>query len=270
MKRYFVIIAMAFLLPNLCISQTGNRKTESVSIGIKGGVALPGMDYSDKHLSGLEQDAFVSPIGGIFVNIPLSKVFSIAPEIMFVNRGVKVNYSHFSGAAVHYSIASKYIDLRIPVSARWKVEDLFQPYVFVGVETGYLLGGQIHIDRDVPVAIDQTIDIGKANMATYHAGAYGGLGVRSDIDCGSTTLTLRLEASYHYGFVDSYSEMEHSETAESVNINAYNITGKRKPKGWEICLGVSMPLRFNGSKDACSTFKNKYRPKHYDGTFSGF
>lgn len=87
MKSFFAIIVMAFVLPGYCFSQIGNRNTESVAIGIKGGVALPGMSYSDKYLSELEQDAFFAPVGGLFVSVPLGDIVSIAPEVMYANRG---------------------------------------------------------------------------------------------------------------------------------------------------------------------------------------
>ena len=258
------------LLPSLCFSQIGNRNTESVAIGIKGGVALPGMSYSDKYLSELAQDAFFAPVGGLFVSVPLGDIVSIAPEVMYANRGVKMRYTHLSNATVQYSIASKYVDLRVPVQARLQVSELFQPYVYAGAEAGYLLGGQIHIDHSVPIVMDETIDIGKANMASCHVGAFVGLGIRSDIDFGSFALSVRLEASYHQGFLDSYSEMEHAETAAPVNINAYNLSGKRMPKGMELGLSIGLPLRFDNSDDACSTFTDKYRPKRRKGVAYGF
>ena len=270
MKKRLAIMVMAFVLTNFCISQISNRNAESVAIGIKGGVALPGMSYSDKYLSELAQDAFFAPVGGLFVSVPLGDIVSIAPEVMYANRGVKMRYTHLSNATVQYSIASKYVDLRIPVQARLQVSELFQPYAFAGAEAGYLLGGQIHISRSIPIVMDETIDIGKANMAPYHVGAFAGLGIRSDIDFGSLTLSVRLEASYHQGFLDSYSEMENSESAVPVNVNAYNISGKRIPKGLELCLGIGIPLRFSSSDDACSTFINKYYPKHRKGVFYGF
>lgn len=270
MKRLLVIMVITLLLPRIGFSQVGNRNTESVSIGVKGGLAMPGMAYSEKHLSELTQELYMAPMCGLYVDVPLGGIVSIAPEVMFAQRGVSMNYQHYSGADVNYSIHSKYADLRVPVLARLKLADAFQPYVFGGAEAGYLLGGQIHIDRSAPVAMDETIDIGKANMAAIHVGAYAGLGVRSDIDCGFVTLSVRLEASYHRGFVDSYSEMEHAETAMPININAYNVSGKRMPKGLELCLGIGLPLRFDNSDDACSTFTNRYRPKHRKGVMYGF
>ena len=270
MKRLFATIVLAILLSKFCFSQMGNRDTKSVSIGIKGGLAFPGMTYSDKHLSNLKQDFHSDPIGGLYVDVPFGNIVSVAPEAMFVQRGVTMNYQHYSGADVNYSINSRYVDLRIPVLARLKVTDGFQPYVFAGAEAGYLLGGQIHIDRQAPVAMTETINIGKANMAAIHVGAYAGLGIRSDNDFGFATIFVRIEASYHRGFIDSYSDMEHAETAIPVNINAYNIMGKRIPKGLELCLSIGMPLHFGNSDDACSTFKNNYRPKHRKGVFYGF
>lgn len=270
MKRLFAIVVMAMLMHRFSFSQVGNSNTKRFSIGIKGGVAMPGMTYSDRHLSELEQDFFMAPIGGLYVDVPLAGVVSIAPEVMFAQRGVAMDYQHYSGADVHYFIHARYADIRVPLLARIKLTNAFQPYIFGGAEAGYLLGGQIHIDRSAPVAMDETIDVGKANMAAIHVGAYAGLGIRSDIDCGFVTLSVRIEVSYHRGFVDTNSDMEYSETAMPVNINAYNISGKRMPKGMELCLGIGIPLQFDKSDDPCFTFTNKYRPKHLRGVRYGF
>lgn len=280
MKKLSIILLLALFVPFAALAQMSERgSSNSVAIGVKGGLSFPQMYYSDDNLNSLEQpwlkDAEgnfrILPIGGIFVDVPIGDFISIAPEAMFAQRGTSMNYRHFSGANVEYAISSKYVDLRVPVIARLKVVDAFQPYVLAGLEAGCLLGGQIQEKRTEPIAFNTTIDIGKANMATIHAGAFAGLGIRSDIDCGAFTLMLKLDATYHHGFLDSYSSMEHDESANALNINAYNITGVRMPRGLEVCVSLGIPLKFNNVDDACSAFSNnKYRPKHRKGAMYGF
>ncbi len=280
MKKLSIILLLACFAPIAVFAQLGGKGNSNVvAIGVKGGLSFPQMYYSDSHLNELPQPwlkdangAFrILPIGGVFVDIPLGNFVSIAPEAMFAQRGTSMSYQHYSGSKVDYSISSRYVDLRIPVVARLNVVDAFQPYVVAGLEAGYLLGGQITEKRTAPYSIDTTINIGKANMATIHAGAFAGVGIRSDINCGAFTLMLKLDATYHHGFVDSYSSMEHEDASNPVNINAYNINGVRLPRGLEVCFSLGVPLKFNKVDDACSTFSNsKYRPKHHKGTMYGF
>lgn len=280
MKKLSIIILLALFAQVAAFAQINDQSSSnSVAIGIKGGLSFPRMYYSDNHLNELPQawlkdsnGAFrIFPIGGVFVDVPLGDFVSVAPEVMFAQRGTSMTYQHYSGANVDYSINSKYIDLRIPVIARLKVVDAFQPYVLAGLEAGYLLGGQISEKRSAPIAFDTIINIGKANMAPIHAGVFAGAGIRSDINCGAFTLMLKLDATYHQGFLDSYSSMEHEESSNAVNINAYNVNGIRFPRGLEVCFSLGIPLKFHPVDDACSTFSNnKYRPKHSKGTMYGF
>lgn len=279
MKKLSIILLLAFFIPVTSFAQLGKSGTGNVvAIGFKGGLSFPQMHYSDGPLHDLPQawlkDAEGSfrmfPIGGLFVDVPLGDFVSVAPEVMFAQRGVSMRYEHFSGANVDYSINSKYVDLRVPVIARLKVAEAFQPYILAGLEAGYLLGGQIQEKRSAPIAFDTAIYIGKANMATVHAGVFAGAGIRSDINCGAFTLMLKLDATYHHGILDSYSSMERDESANASNVNAYYVEGKRFPSGLEFCLSIGLPLKFNATDDACSTFKDKYHPKRNRGALNGF
>lgn len=238
---------------------------DATAIGIKGGLTIPKMLYTDGNLFSLDQDFVIKPIGGAFVDIPLNEMASFAPEVMLAQRGMATSYVHHSGTLVNYHIASNHVDLRLPFCCRYLVVNAFQPYAIAGIEAGCLLGGEIHLDRSNPdyaaaVDLDTTISIGAANMDLVHVGIFAGLGVRSDIDLGHYTLMIRLEATYHQGFVDSYSQMEHEETATPVNVNAYEISGLRLPYGFEFCLYLGVPLKFKHPRGACWSFsRNKYK-----------
>ena len=171
---------------------------------------------------------------------------------------------------VHYAMDVTYIDLRIPVEFRIPIKPYIQPFAQVGIEGGWRLRGKIHIDRTWPVPLDATIDVGDANMTKIHAGVFGGLGIRSMLPIGQLGILVKLCASYHQGFLDTYSSNEVAESVPAVNVNAYKINGSRLPQGLEVCLSIGIPLRPK-LDDACSTFsKDRYRRHGSGGRLFGF
>jgi len=241
------------------------QQNEPVAIGVKGGLNAPRMLYfQNEALSQLKQELILTPTGGLFVEIPVGSNLIIAPEAMYVQRGTDITYEHFSGSQVHYTMNASYADLRLPFEFRWPIKRYFQPYFLIGAEAGMRLFGQIHIDRTAPIALDQTVDVGDANLNLIHAGAFAGLGVRSRFDLGRLGMIVKLSASVHQGLLDSYSAKEKEAAAQSVNVNAYHVSGMRLPQGLELTLGIAIPLKLN-PEDACATFsKDRYR-RHGNG-----
>ena len=262
MKRNYLILLVLLGLGLSMKAQMSSKdadKKEPIAIGIKGGVNLPRMLYfNNQDLSRLKQEWAFTPMGGLFVEIPIGSNLIVAPEADYVQRGTDIQYEHYSGSEVHYAMNVSYADLRLPLELRWPVLPYLQPYLTVGAEAGMRLFGQIHIDRTMPIALDQTIDVGDANMKLIHAGAFAGVGIRSRIDIGGFGLVLKLSASFHQGLLDTYSDKETGGSAQSVNVNAYQITGSRLPQGIEACLGIAIPLESN-KDDACATFSKDRR-----------
>lgn len=253
-----VLFILCMLAISICtVGQ--HRSSNQISLGLKGGVNFAGMAYTDWHLSELPQQMPLRPVGGIFVDIPLSKHFGLAPEIMYVERGMKTTYFHYSNYEVQYEIHSRYVDLRIPFLAGISITSWMQPYLVVGVDAGWLLGGNIHLHQPGFPDPDTTIKIGKANMRSFYLGAFGGVGIRFFREINGQKAQLKIDATYNFDFVDTFTDMEHYDEAQPINVNAYNITGKRFPKGIEITLGITIPLR-SGEDDACYSFsKNKWK-----------
>ncbi len=248
-----------------------NPTDKTVSLGLKGGVNIPRMLYfQNEALSRLDQNFVFTPTGGIFIDIPLGDAVVLAPEAMYVQRGTDMDYEHRSGAQVHYTMSASYADLRLPLEIKWPISNFFQPYLVIGAEGGMRLFGKIHMDRTEPIAMDETIDVGDANLALIHAGGFAGVGVRSKVNLGATYLWLKLSVTAHQGFLDSYAPGEKDGTSAPVNVNAYQITGYRLPQGLEACLSVAIPLKAS-EDDACATFSHdrRYR-KHSRGTLFGF
>lgn len=259
MKKNVVIFCLLLVLQNVAVAQSnGFYSPKEVSIGLKGGINLAGMAFTDSHLSSLPQNMVLKPIGGVFVDLPLLDWLALVPELMYVGRGMATHYTHYSGCEVDYAIQSRYVDFRLPVLVGVNLASWFQPYLVVGVDAGYLLGGSIHLRQPGLPRPDLTTDLGEANMKPLYLGAFGGLGLRFFKPMKGHWAQLKIEATYCHDFVDTFSEMEHIDEANSLNINAYNITGKRFPKGIEITMGLVVPLM--PDKDACYSFsKNRYK-----------
>ena len=274
MKRLFVILLIMFGLTYSIQAQNPNRKQqkEYVGIGLKGGLNFPRMLYMQNNaLSQLPQEPWkLTPMGGLFVEIPVGSMLIIAPEVVYVQRGLETTYEHISGMNVHYSMNVSYADFRLPFELRFPIVPAFQPYLTVGAEAGMRLFGQIHIDRTQPAELDQTIDVGDANMSLIHAGVLAGVGIRSRVNLGSFGMVFKLSATYHQGVLDTYSEREKTGDVPAVNVNAYQLTGSRLPRGLEVCLGIAIPLEPK-QDDACASFsRNRQWIKHSRRTSFGF
>ena len=273
MKKHICVLVILLGMSALATAQMGqsNLKKDPVAIGVKGGLNMPQMWYfQNEALGRLDQNMYFTPTGGLFVEIPVGNAGIVAPEAMYVQRGTDIEYEHFSHTQVHYTMNVSYVDLRLPFELRLPVKPYFQPYVVAGAEAGMRLFGEIHITRTQPVELDETVEVGDANMSLIHAGAFAGVGIRSRFNLGAMGMVMKLSASYHQGFLDSYSAMEHDGTAGSVNVNAYQITGSRLPRGIEATLGIAIPLEKRG-EDACASFSHdRYRRHGSRGRWFGF
>lgn len=257
MKRLSVIF-VSLLVSQWAFAQRINPAyVDKMTIGFKAGVNLPGMLYTDKHLSVLPQQTVIRPVGGLYLDIPLTHQLSIAPEVAYVERGMKTSYIHSSGNEITYSIHSRYVDLRVPLNYRFHVMHWFLPYLTVGVDAGYLLGGNIDLHQPGLPRPEASILIGKANMFPWYLGAFGGVGVHFQFWLGQQLSHFVFNATYNFDFLDSFTEMEHADAAVPVNVNAYNTTGKRFPKGIEITVGFAIPISPD-KNDACYNWERNY------------
>lgn len=257
MKRLSIIIISLLLSQWVFAQRTNPASVDKVMLGFRAGVNLPGMLYTDKHLSVLPQQTVIKPVGGLYLYIPLTHQLSIAPEVVYVERGMKTSYTHSSGHEVTYSIHSRYVDLRVPLNYGFQVTSWFSPYLTAGIDAGYLLGGTIQLQQSGLPCPEATIMIGKANMRPLYGGVFGGVGTIFQLWFGRQLIHWTINAAYHIDLVDSFTKMEHTDAAESLNVNAYNTTGKRLPKGIEITIGFAIPL-VSDNDDACTNWERKY------------
>ena len=143
-----------------------------------------------------------------------------------------------------------------------------KPYVYVAPSFGLTMpmGNIQQFTLDKKKSLNQSVAIDSCNMAPYDIGFVAGVGVHFMIDFDRFSLAVKMEAGYNYGLMDTYSLAEHHDQAQSVNVNAYNVLGKRLNRGLEASVTVAIPLKILPG-DACSGFTNKSRTRHRLGTY---
>lgn len=279
MKKIFLLAVCFVCLVGNLVAQDGlvfnkfqkkgdKDRSKAVVIGLKGGLNMANMVFTDKALSDLDENIVFRPIGGVFVEIPVMGGLSLAPELMIVGRGTDKSYvareeqeQNITDVITNYSIESFYIDFRIPVIYRFVISDWFNPYIFAAPDAGFLLGGNISLNKmqngTVLEEESMSVEIGKANMKTFTMGVVAGVGLRFNMDFQRFSLVWKIEAAYNCGFIDTYSSMEKDDSAISGNVNAYNVTGHRYNRGIEALISIGLPLKFS-KNNGCSDFGNKF------------
>lgn len=139
-----------------------------------------------------------------------------------------------------------------------KADNPWRPYAYVAHILGFASDGRIQLEEQYTDGsyVGYAIDATKANLAsTYFAGAVG-LGVKYQFDVSGNTCFLGLEASYEYGFTDTYGGKEKDGEA-IMNPDIFpdaafqRISGTRKFSEFEVKITLGIPF---------SIFKKKEKP----------
>ena len=192
--------------------------------------------------------------------------FAIRPQVSFLTRGGKLTdignvdgaYEEAGISDIYYSLRSRYVDIRVPLIYQFgKSTSKVRPYAFVAPVLGFATAGDIKLiaEGDDGSVAGYKTDLSDANMAsTYFAGQVG-LGVKFAIPVASDQVWLGVEASYEFGFTDTYGSKEKdSEANDLANLydHDYRLEGTRKLSGFEIGATLAVPF---------SIFKKKAEPK---------
>lgn len=245
-----IITTLPAQVKNRKLDRSGKNDDKALIIGIVGGATAPSYRYSNNYLSELPKNFTIGPNAGVFVEIPVTKFFSISPEVMMASKGYKTSYEYGKNEAgvpynVTYQVNAKYASLRIPFIFRFPTSGIVSPFLFVAPDVSYLLGGKISVNQPGLPIPKEEIEIGTANMKNLDAGAYFGLGLRIKIRFSDYfTLFTRIDLGYNMGFMNTFSDAELSESASPTNINAYNINknDKRLNRGFELNIHIGVPL----------------------------
>lgn len=162
--------------------QTKEESTLSPKLGIKAGVNLTNMyvqDVSDENMKvGLNL--------GFFAKLPLTRGFSIQPELLYSSKGAKETYNNFLQGSGEYRFSLNYIEL--PVLAVINVGKNFN--LHAGPYISYLASVNIK-NMDNEGNIEGTDELNAENFNRLDYGVAGGFGV--DIQ------NFTIGARYSYG-----------------------------------------------------------------------
>ncbi|HEY8894328.1 MAG TPA: porin family protein [Niastella sp.] len=164
------------------VQQTTDESALTPKFGIKGGVNLTNMfvdDVSDENMK-------VGFNAGFFAKLPVTRGFSIQPELLYTSKGAKEKYNNIIQGEGEYRFNLNYIEL--PVLAVINVAKNFN--IHAGPYVSYLAAANIknlHEDHSQ----DEIAELDADNFNRFDYGLVGGLG----IDISNFTIGAR----YNYG-----------------------------------------------------------------------
>jgi hypothetical protein len=156
----------------------------SPKFGIKGGVNLTNL-YVDDDVS--DENMKVGFNAGFFAKLPVTRGFSIQPELLYSSKGAKETYDNFIMGDGEYRFNLNYIEL--PVLAVFNLSKNFN--LHVGPYVSYLAGVNIKDLNKDEGTIDEVAELDADNFNRFDYGLAGGLG----IDISNFTIGAR----YNYG-----------------------------------------------------------------------
>ena len=283
MKKTFLFFVVLALACQATAQQRDDKKHhEAVAIGIRAGGNLASYHYTENSaLNDLGFDTVINrvrPVFGLQVEVPLfGGAVYVAPEVSFAVRGdSRLFNSAVWNSQVRYRAQVNYLEARLPIAVAIPATSWFKPYVFAAPSFGLALPtvgpfaseiSQYSLDK--LQSFSDVVAVDSSNMAPYDYGFTAGAGLRFLIDFKSFKMVVKLEGGYHMGFQDTYSEKEHTDQTQALNVNAYNIVGKRLNRGIEAAVTIAIPLEFH-SEDDCFYWSDVYKKKDRGRGLFGF
>ena len=190
MKQTFLLFRNALLLLFLSFSFTSltaqekssNDEVPTPKIGVKGGINFTNLYVDDVE----DENMKVGFNLGLFAKLPVTRGFSIQPEVLYSVKGSEITYDLGILGSNEYRFNLNYIE--VPVLAVINVTRSLN--IQAGGYGAYLAQANIkRVENDEPN--DQIADLNEDNFNRFDYGLVGGLG----IDVSSVTIGAR----YNYG-----------------------------------------------------------------------
>jgi len=185
--RKLSVFVVGILLLSTTVASAQEQQTSAESnlkpkFGIKGGLNLTNLyvnDVSDEHMkAGFN--------AGVFAKLPVTKGFSIQPELLYSVKGAKENYNNFLQGSGEYRFNLGYVEL--PVLAVVNLAPNFN--LHLGGYAAYLVNANIK-NVNGQGTIENATDLNTDDFKRFDFGLVGGLGF--DIE------NFTLGARYNYG-----------------------------------------------------------------------
>lgn len=184
LKRVFLAAALTGCL-SAAMAQEQQTTTESSlqpKFGIKGGINLSNLYVDDVE----DENMKVGVNVGVFAKLPVTKGFSIQPELLYSSKGAKITYNNIFGDG-EYRFNLNYVEL--PVLAVFNLGKNFN--IHAGPYAALLTSANIKRLDNESGDVDDIADLDTDNFKRFDYGLAGGVGF--DIQ------NFTLGARYNYG-----------------------------------------------------------------------
>jgi len=291
-KTAYHLIAALLLVANVAQAQFAKPLSEKhqgassdaqFNVGIFGGVSATRWLYQGGANPQYEQPyVMYSQLDSTFVpNLLNNSLFGMTGEWKFSNyntlglevayarRSTQLSYQYtepsISGTTTYNTqidIAYSELFVQIPLTQYLRPADkVFRPYIFIAPRiTVPIKGGLGKLTTEVNATPDTianlSLEFNSGNMRRWNVGAVAGLGMQFRIDFNNAYyFMLKLDASCHYGILDTYSKQEREGTAVDENGNPINpyMLGTRHIGNATVKLSILFPLK-KIQKDACKSW----------------
>ena len=128
MKKTIIILCTLFL------SASAIAQDQKVKLGIKAGLNLATLTFDESELDSSSKAGFTA---GVMIEIPMTKKFSLQPEILYSQQGTKTSFSDSDVTNSNYESTIKLNYLNIPVMLKYYVIEGLS--VQAGPQIGILL-----------------------------------------------------------------------------------------------------------------------------------
>jgi len=171
---------ITFKLASAQEQQTKGETGLTTKVGVKGGLNLA------KFKENMRDENFKIGFNfGLFAKMPVSRGFSIQPELLYSSKGSTLKYDGDFGKG-EYRVNLNYVE--IPVMGVLNISKNFN--LQAGGYVGYLAKGNVKDMKD-DGTVENAVDLKAENFNRFDYGLVGGLGV--DIQ------TFTVGARYDYG-----------------------------------------------------------------------
>lgn len=145
MKRLIVVLALGALI-------SGSVLAEGLTFGFMGGLNLS--NFTGDAVEDNKMKLCLG--GGIFMNLPMNDLISLQPELLYMNKGAKMDVADDVG------IRMSYIDIPVLVKFTVQTGGAFAPSFFAGPYLGFNMSAESYYEDEVYDIEDQvkSTDVG--------------------------------------------------------------------------------------------------------------
>lgn len=238
------------------------------NIGITGGGTLTEWLHFGGNHTKFEQPIpqSLGIIGGICVERLMTRNVTIGVEALFAMRKTELSHTlvdfpyevdKWDDIKKKFNVNYNEIDIQIPFSYYFgnSFNAKLRPYVFAAPRVSIPLNGEMrwHKDGESITSEFDTTSMNQSNFKPYNIGLVVGGGIMMRFNLPSYYFLMKLDASYHFGFINTHTEDEMND-----NVNQLFGTGYIEPKLLEkrfssdvnVKLSIFFPLK-KQLKGAC-------------------